>query len=91
VNQLQWPETMPPFAGSAPVIAAPGGELWVSRSGPADARSQSYDVFDAQGRLARRVTLEGQRFVLGFGPGVVFVAHEDEDDLLWIERYRMPT
>ena len=48
------------------------------------------DVFDAQGRLARRVTLEGERFVLGFGPGVVFVGREDEDDLVWVERYRIP-
>jgi hypothetical protein len=63
----------------------------VLRTRPANTGTRVYDVFDAQGRLARRVTLEGERFVLGFGPGVVFVGREDEDDLVWVERYRIPT
>jgi hypothetical protein len=91
IDRQEWPESMPPFSGPGAVLAAPAGELWVLRSGPADADTRTYDVFDAQGRLARRVSLEGERFVLGFGPGVVFVAHEDEDDLVWVERYRIAT
>jgi hypothetical protein len=66
------------------------GELWVLRTRPAHADTRVYDVFDAQGRLARRVTLEGERFILGFGPQVVFVGRVDDDDLVWVERYRMP-
>jgi hypothetical protein len=91
INRQQWPETMPPFASPPnPVVASPAGELWVLRTGPANADTRVYDVFDGQGRRARRVTLEGERFVLGFGPGVVFVARRDDDDLVWVERYRIP-
>jgi hypothetical protein len=91
INRQQWPETMPPFSGPNAVIASPTGQLWVLRSRPAHGDTQVYDVFDSQGRLARRVAVEGERFVLGFAPGVVFVARQDEDDLLWVERYRIPS
>jgi hypothetical protein len=47
-------------------------------------------VFDGTGRLSRRISLDGDRTILGFGPGAVYVARTDEDDLQWIERYRMP-
>jgi hypothetical protein len=87
IDKLTWPEVMPPFTGSRAVLAAPNGELWVRRAQPAKARGGVYDVFDAQGRLTRQVTLDGNRVVLGFGPGVVFVTRTDEDDLQWIERY----
>jgi len=87
IDKLPWPDVMPPFTGSRAVLAAPNGELWVRRAQPAKARGGVYDVFDAQGRLARQVTLDGNRVVLGFGPGAVFVTRTDEDDLQWIERY----
>ena len=90
IDRQQWPETMPAFSGPNAVVASPAGDLWVLRTRPANTGTRVYDVFDAQGRLARRVTLEGERFVLGFGPGVVFVGREDEDDLVWVERYRIP-
>jgi hypothetical protein len=91
INRQQWAEVMPPFVGPNAVITGPSGELWVLRSRPAKATMRVYDVFDAQGRLARRVSLEGERAILGFGPGVVFVGHTDDDDLIWIERFRIPT
>jgi hypothetical protein len=90
IDQQQWPEVMPPFTGSRAVLAAPTGELWVRRAQPADSKTPLYDVFDAAGRLTRQVALEGDRAILGFGPGAVYVARTDEDDLQWIERYRMP-
>jgi hypothetical protein len=88
ITRMTWPEVMPAFTGSRAVLAAPTGELWVRRAQPAKASGAVYDVFDAAGRRVRQVTLEGNRVVLGFGPGVVFVARTDEDDLQWIERYR---
>lgn len=90
VDQQQWPEVMPPFTGSRAVLAAPSGELWVRRAQPAGSKTTVYDVFDAAGRLARQASLDGDRTVLGFGPGAVYVARSDEDDLMWIERYRWP-
>jgi hypothetical protein len=90
IDQQQWPDVMPPFTGSRAVLAAPNGELWVRRAQPASSKTTVYDVFDATGRLARQVSLDGDRTILGFGPGAVYVARTDEDDLQWIERYRWP-
>jgi len=87
VTRMTWPEVMPAFTGTRAVLATPTGELWVRRAQPATASGTLYDVFDARGRRLRQVTLEGDRVVLGFGPGAVFVARTDEDDLQWIERY----
>jgi hypothetical protein len=90
IDKQQWPEVMPPFTGTRAVLAAATGELWVRRAQSADSRTPTYDVFDAAGRLIRQVSLDGDRAILGFGPGAVYVARTDEDDLQWIERYRMP-
>lgn len=87
ITRMTWPETMPAFTGSQAVLASPDGMLWVRRAQPEKARQVVYDVFDAQGRLTRQVTLEGRRAILGFAPGVVFVTRTDDDDLQWIERY----
>lgn len=88
ITRITWPEVMPAFTGTRAVLASPNGELWVRRAQPAGASGTLYDVFDGRGRLVRQVTLEGNRVVLGFGPGVVFVARADEDDLQWIEQFR---
>jgi hypothetical protein len=89
ISRMTWPEVMPAFTGSRSVLAAPTGELWVRRAQPAAAHGSTYDVFDQEGRLVRQVALTGERVVLGFGPGVVFVSRTDEDDLQWIERYAL--
>lgn len=89
IDRMEWPEVMPPFSGPRAVLAAPQGELWVLRSRPANTRARVYDVFDGRGRLVRQVSLEGDRAVLAFGPGAVYVARTDEDDLVWLERYKM--
>lgn len=89
INRQEWPDVMPPFVGSNAVLAAPNGEVWVLRSRPAKATMRVYDIFDARGRLTRRVSLEGDRALLGFAPGVAFVGRTDDDDLIWIERYRI--
>lgn len=89
IDRMTWPEVMPAFTGSRAVLATPAGELWVRKSQPAGADGATYDVFDQQGRLIRQVAFTGDRVVLGFGPGSVFVARTDDDDLQWIERYTM--
>lgn len=87
IDRMTWPEVMPAFTGSRAVLAAPTGELWVRRAQPASADGATYDVFDQQGQIARRITLAGNRVVVGLGRGVVFVTRTDDDDLQWIERY----
>jgi len=91
ITRMTWPEVMPAFTGTRAVVAAPNGELWVRRAQPAKATGGLYDVFDGRGQLIRRVTLEGNRVLLGFGPSSIFVARTDEDDLQWIERYQLST
>ncbi len=54
-----------------------------------DADERTYDVFDAGGNLVQRVSLPNDRRVTAFGDGGVYVIREDEDDLQWLERYKL--
>ena len=84
-----WPEVKPPFVGQA-AIAAPNGQIWVLRTRAAADRTPSYDVFDASGRVVSRVALPENTRLLGFGNGTVYLARSDEDDLQYLQRYRLP-
>ena len=86
-----WPEFKPPFLASqaTPAVAGPSGEVWVPRARPANDESPSYDVFDAQGRLIARATLPKGSRLLGFGRGVVYLSRMDEDDLVYIQRWKL--
>lgn len=85
---LTWPSHMPPFlAGAARV--APDGTLWVLRTRAHNDPIPTYDLFDAAGRLTGRVALPEATRLLGFGRGAVYLIRIDEDDLQWIERYRL--
>ena len=85
---LTWPTHMPPFlAGAARV--APDGSLMVLRTRAHDDPIPTYDVFDGAGRLVNRIALPRDTRVLGFGKGTVYLMRIDEDDLQWIQRYRL--
>ena len=86
-SEYEWPGVKPAFPANA-VTVAPSGEAWVRRSTEAGA-PQRFDVFDASGSRIREVVLPEGRRLVGFGGGTVFVAYVDEDDLQWLERYRM--
>jgi len=89
VDELDWPEVKPPFGRNA-VSVTPEGEAWVRRyvrSGD----PETYDVFDASGRRVRQVILPEDRTLVGFGRGVLYAAYVDENDLQWLERYRVGT
>ena len=88
-----WPDYKPPFLGASPsaVVAAPTGEVWVLRTRAADDDVPTYDVFDAQGRPTARVTLPEGSSLLGFGRGVVYLSRMDEDDLVYIQRWKLDT
>jgi len=62
--------------------------LWVLRSRAATDPIPLIDVFDQRGSLVSQVRLPQDRRVIGFGNGVVYLAHTDSDDLQWLERYR---
>jgi hypothetical protein len=87
--RTDYPEYKPPFLGryGAPIVA-PNGELWVGRSrGPND--PPIYDVFDARGQLTARVQLPNGTRISAFGNGTIYLYRMDEDDLVYLQRYRL--
>ena len=87
-DDMEWPEFKPAFDRQAARVT-PGGELWVRRH-VAFSEPVTYDVFDDSGNRVRQVALPEGRELVGFGDGMVFLVNVDEDDLQWLEAYRMP-
>ncbi len=83
-----WPEYLPPFLTNA-VHVAPNGDLWVLQATASEDIAPTYDIFDASGKLTARLELAKRSRVVGFGTGTVYVARYDEDDLQYLQRYRV--
>lgn len=88
IDQYTWPETAPPFFGDR-VEVDPRGRAWVRRFVEAG-EDTTYDVFDGSGEHVTSYTLDGDRRVVGFGDGSVYVVSYDEFDLNYLERYALP-
>ena len=88
IDRQEFPEVMPPFLSGAASVS-PNGELWVERARAADAEQRVYDVFDRNGRLVRQVVTPANVRILGFGDRTAYAARIDDDDLEWLEVYRM--
>lgn len=84
-----WPEVMPPFLENA-VFVAPNGMVWVNRTRDASDESADFDVIDASGKVAMKVELPKKVRLVGLGNGVVYGVRTDEDDLQYLQRYRLP-
>ena len=84
-----WPDVKPAFTGAAAAVA-PNGQLWVLRTRPAKDKIPTYDVFDATGKVVGRVALPASTRLVGFGANTVYLARSDEDDLQYLQRYRLP-
>lgn len=82
-----WPKVKPPFSG---VRAAPDGRLWVARPNAGATDAVEYDVLAPGGKLERRVRFPPSVTLLGFGKGFVYATRRDEDDLRYLQRYRLP-
>jgi hypothetical protein len=89
IDQVDFPETMPPFDGDA-VSVTPFGEVWVQRSQPASETRPLFDVFDDGGRRVKQVRLPSGRSLVGFGASRVYAVNTDDDGLQWLERYKYP-
>ncbi|MHC4479861.1 MAG: NHL repeat-containing protein [Planctomycetota bacterium] len=87
VDNLDWPDFKPPFTAYTARVT-PEGELWLERSGSAEQRQRTYDVFDGSGNLVRQAVLLPGRELIAFGDGVLYALYTDEDDLQWLERYK---
>jgi hypothetical protein len=88
-EDFDWPARMPYF-DAASVQVSPTGELWCERARARGDDIPVYDVFGAGGRLVRRVTFPARTRLVGFGDGTLYAARSDEDDLQYLERYRLP-
>ena len=82
-----WPSTLPPFLSGALSMGL-DGRLWIQRTTEAGA-PPAFDVYDANANLVERVILPARRRVVGHGRGVVYLVRIDEDDLEYLERYRV--
>jgi hypothetical protein len=83
-----FPETMPPFFGRDAVHLTPEGQLYVARMKNVTTPVQSYDIFDASGRLTGRAELPPWRRIAGFGARDVYLIHRDDDGLEYLEKYK---
>ncbi len=86
-----WPEFKAPFLGGlgSNVISAPNGDVWVLRTRAAGDVIPTYDIFDARGAVTGRMALPKGARLVAFGNGTVYLSRMDEDDLLYIQRYRL--
>ncbi|MGQ0646788.1 MAG: hypothetical protein ACT4P7_04405 [Gemmatimonadaceae bacterium] len=86
-----WPAVKDPF-GNAPhsVLASPTGEVWILKQLPHTEKNPTYDVIGARGELTGRVIIPARSRVIGFGQnGAVYVVRMDDDDLQFIQRFRI--
>ena len=86
VDPSRFPRYVPPFTGDF-IPAAPWGDVWVKVEPLSDPSLTVFDVFDDEGHHLRRVSLEGDARVVGFGSSVVYIARKDHYDLEWLEAY----
>jgi hypothetical protein len=84
-----FPAVMPPFEEKG-VLLAPGGDLWVRRTGSVRERAARVDVLDAHGALRGVVRLPPRTRLLSLGVDWVYVASTDDDGLQTLQRYAYP-
>jgi sugar lactone lactonase YvrE len=87
LDAYEWPEVMPVIDPSG-VRVSSDGYLWVKRYLKVGV-PPTFDVFDRDGELVKRIILPDRREVVGFGKGVVYLARIDEFDLQWLEKYEL--
>lgn len=88
VERDDWPEFKPPFVGQAAAVA-PDGRLWVLRTREAGDDVPSYDVFDSYGARVGTVKLPPNGRLVGFGRTSAYVVRTDEDDLQYLQKYKL--
>jgi hypothetical protein len=85
IGYSEFAPTKPPFTDALP-RRSPDGQVWLERSVPLGALP-SYDVFDQEGKLIRRVTLPAGRRLIGVGRSAVYAVFANEDGVERVERY----
>jgi hypothetical protein len=86
--EQEYPEFKPPFPGRNAWIA-PDGNMWLLRSRLGGDPIPTFDVFNGSGVLIGKVSIPGDRRVVGFGKNSVYLSKTDGDDMQWLERYAL--
>jgi hypothetical protein len=93
-DRLDLPElTFPAFKPPVEIgnmHARPNGEVWVLRSRAANDQIAVYDVFTRNGGLVRRVAFPRATQLVGFGNSMAYAIRIGEDDVQYLERWRLP-
>lgn len=87
-DPTDWPDLLPPFLENA-AFPAPNGTVWLARTREANDETPNYDVIDAAGRVVARYEMPKGTRLVGVGNGVVYAVRNDEDDLQYLQRYRV--
>ena len=87
--ELTFPSFKPPFEVGK-TVARPNGEVWVLRSRAANERVAVYDVFTRAGGLVKRIAFPRATEIVGFGNDAAYTVRFDDDDLQYLERWRVP-
>lgn len=84
-----FPEVMPPFEANGALLA-PGGDVWVRRTGPASADRARVDILDGHGRLRAFLRLPPKARLFALGARHVYLLAIDADGFQTLERYSYP-
>ena len=87
--ELTFPQFKPPFE-MGQMHARPNGEVWVLRSRTANDQVAVYDVFTRTGGLVKRASFPPATQLIGFGNAMAYTIRLDDDDLQYLERWRLP-
>ncbi len=88
IPEPEFPAFKPPFVVGG-VFARPNGDVWVLRSRRANDPVPVYDVFNPAGTMVSRVAFPPRTRLLGFGKETAYAARIDEDDLQYLQRYKL--
>jgi hypothetical protein len=69
---------------------APDGTLWIQRTTADASAPPTYDLIGPAATIIGRMVLPANTRLVGFGVGTVYLVRVDEDDLEYLQRYRLP-
>lgn len=81
------PDYSPPF-GEHSVVADWDGHVWISTTRIVDGRPV-YDIVNRKGDVIDHVQSPPYRVIVGFGPGVIYMAMKDAGGIVHLERARI--
>ncbi|MEO5799364.1 MAG: hypothetical protein ABIZ70_10065 [Gemmatimonadales bacterium] len=79
----------PPFPPQR-LAADERGRIWIERSAAAEATRRIYDVVDRRGVVVDRIELPAGVRLVGFDARSLYTVRKDDDDLLHLQRYKLP-